>query len=285
MITNPGDAKATLYLSEKRTMFIGRLEPELSQSTAASTLMLSLDKFLEITPPNSSSPYRTRSLLIPAGSKVTINTHDSLMAVCYLDTMGRDLAILKSKMQNPIAAAGGVTYYADLADEKEILESAYHLYEFTSPAEFALKRLESWIGEPTEQCERVYDPRVERAVELIKSSILENTPVEQIASQLNLSVPRLSQIFKQVTGIPIRRFRLWHRIFITTVKMAWGMSLTEASVSSGFSDSAHFSRVFKEISGVKPSKILNSRGETLILMLPPTRKIQSRKTVTDDANS
>ena len=260
-------------------MFIGRLEPVLTQASAASTLILSLDKTLQIFDHSNKRVYESRSFLIPAGSKVTISTNDSLLALCFLDALGKDLAILRCKMENEIRISDRLCVYSQLKNESDIIAAAFHIYEFISPAEFAFSRLSQWIGEPTRDCEYHYDPRVEKAVEFIKSSILENTPVEQIARKLNLSVPRLSQIFKQVTGVPIRRFRLWHRIFITAVKMAWGMSLTEASVSSGFSDSAHFSRVFKEIAGVKPSKVLNARSDTLILMLPPKCKIQSRSPV------
>ena len=279
MMKNPGDAKSILYLSEKRTMFIGRLAPRLTQATAASTLIMSLDNTLEIADLTNQRTVESQCFLIPAGSQVTINTNDSLLAICFLDALGIDLAILKSRMQNEINIHDKLCVYSGFLDETQVIAAAMHLYEFSAPAEFAFARLEQWIGKPGKDFKYPYDPRVEKAVDLIKSSILENTPVEMIAKELNLSVPRLSQIFKQVTGVPIRRYRLWHRIFITAVKMAWGMSLTEASVSSGFSDSAHFSRVFKEIGGIKPSAVLNGRSDTLILMLPPKRKIQSRSPV------
>ena len=280
MIHNPADATAVLYLSEIRTMYIGRLAPVLSQASAASMLILSLDDTLEIIDNKNGSRYESRSFLVPAGSQATINTNNSLIMLCFLNVLGSDLAILKTRMKRTIPISDDRHFYADMVQEAEVIRSGLHIYDFTSPAEFAFAQLQQWIGEPDQNCDIDYDPRVEKAIELVKASILENRPVESIASELNLSVPRLSQIFKRVTGVPIRRFRLWHRIFITAVKMAWGMSLTEASVSSGFSDSAHFSRVFKEIGGVKPSTVLNAKNDTLILMLPPIGDIQSRDTET-----
>lgn len=275
MIIDPSKAKATLYLSEKRTMYIGRLTPILEQATAASTLMLSIDKTLAIIDKKNNRRYESRSFLIPAGSQVTIDTNDSVIAMCFLDVLGVDLATLKQRMDNVIVLDDKLWLYSGIPNEAQVIASATNIYEFTQPVETALKQLDQWIGLPEGDYTIPADDRVTKAVELIKQSVVENISVEEIARELNLSVPRLSQLFKQITGVPIRRYRLWHRIFITAIKMGWGLSLTEASVSSGFSDSAHFSRVFKEIGGVKPSAILNS-SSTLIKMLPPERKVPSK---------
>ena len=70
---------------------------------------------------------------------------------------------------------------------------------------------------------------------------------------MGLSVPRLSQLFKQVIGMPIRRFRLWYRIFATAAKLSQGYSLTEAAVACGFADYPQLCRVFKELTGSRPT--------------------------------
>lgn len=285
MIANPGDAQAALYLSEQRIMYIGRLAPNLSLATAASILVVSLEQPIGIELGQDGRISRYTSLLIPAATQVRLHTSQALVALCYLDILGRDLAIIKPRMARNLTLANSQQLYAEIDNEAGIITSASHLYEFSSPAEFAFMQLDSWIGNPPAKSNAPYDPRVEKVLDLIKSSILENRPVQTIANELNLSVPRLSQIFKKVTGIPMRRYRLWQRIFITAVKMAWGMSLTEASISSGFSDSAHFSRVFKEITGVKPSAVLHSKSATLILMLPPMQEIQSRRLQHQPANA
>jgi AraC-like DNA-binding protein len=43
-----------------------------------------------------------------------------------------------------------------------------------------------------------------------------------------------------------------------------GTNLTEAAISAGFSDSAHFSRLHREIFGVTPSYILGRLARTAI---------------------
>ena len=61
-------------------------------------------------------------------------------------------------------------------------------------------------------------------------------------------------------GVPIRRYRQWHRLFVTAVGVTQGLSLTTAALEAGFTDSAHFSRTFRSILGMPPSAMLNPRG-------------------------
>ncbi|MCG8671837.1 MAG: AraC family transcriptional regulator [Pseudomonadales bacterium] len=269
MIVRPIDAKALLYLSDKRTMYLGKLAPLLQQSSAASTLIFSIDDVLSVVDQDNGMVHKSRSFLIPAGAKATINTNDSHIGLCYLDALGTDLATLRPKMKQAIPINGTSCFYAGVPNEELVITSARALFSSQAPVEMALEQLDHWIGRPVDGSNILVDERVTRAVEMIKASVVENRSVEEIASELNLSVPRLSQLFKLITGVPVRRFRLWYRIYITAAKMAWGMSLTEAAVSSGFSDSAHFSRTFKEIGGVKPSTMLNAKSHTLIRLLEP----------------
>ena len=80
----------------------------------------------------------------------------------------------------------------------------------------------------------------------------------------NYNFSDVNSLFKQVTGTPIRRFRLWQRIFVTSEKLSTGLSLTDAAIEAGFSDYAHFSRTFRELGGGNPS---DARDNTEIRML------------------
>src|SRR5690606_22290961 len=66
----------------------------------------------------------------------------------------------------------------------------------------------------------VSDPRIVRAIELIKTDVSCNQSIEFLAEQVGLSVPRLTQLFRQKIGVPIRRYRQWHRLFVTSVGVA-----------------------------------------------------------------
>ena len=79
--------------------------------------------------------------------------------------------------------------------------------------------------------------------------------VSELALSVNLSVSRLQHLFKQQTGISIKRYILWKRM-IDGIKFATqGYDLTESAHEANFSDSAHMCRTFKEMFGINLSKI------------------------------
>ncbi len=67
-------------------------------------------------------------------------------------------------------------------------------------------------------------------------------------------MPRLSQLFKEVVGTPIRRFRLWHRVFVTAAKLRGGAGLTDAALAAGFADYAQFARTYRQLAGGNASQ-------------------------------
>ncbi len=243
-----------LYLWDKRTLYIGPLAEAIDLSQGAATLTVSLDTEIEFTVSNDHHPVKCRSVLLPPGFNVSINTLGATIANCNLDPLGSDWAALNEQMK---VHQFGLAY--DLKNEvlfqgsfKQMLEQqldsvcAYGLLEKIMDSVFSLQKTPHKI-----------DPCVSEVVEKIKVNVDNNLTIEYLADSINISVPRLVQLFKQQTGVPIRRFRLWHRLFTTAVKMGQGNSLTHAAIAAGFTDSAHFSNTFRSMLGMKPSVILS----------------------------
>ena len=65
-----------------------------------------------------------------------------------------------------------------------------------------------------------------------------------------LSPDRLRHLFVEQTGLAFKTYMLWRRLIRALEVYAGGQSLTEAAHMAGFSDSAHFSRVFKRFFGL-----------------------------------
>ncbi|SFR41454.1 AraC-type DNA-binding protein [Marinobacter daqiaonensis] len=104
------------------------------------------------------------------------------------------------------------------------------------------------------------DARVVRAVGMIRSARTRNITTEDLAAEVNLSVPRVIQLFRQYLGVSAGKYRQWHRLHATTLAIARGHTFTQASVASGFSDLAHFSNTFHSMMGIMPSRLLRSGG-------------------------
>src|SRR5690606_9488719 len=109
------------------------------------------------------------------------------------------------------------------------------------------------------------DPRVRRLVGLIQSEIGSNLSVEYLAEQVNLSVAGLTKLFKKQTGVPIRRYRQWHRLYVTATEIGKGKTLTEAAQSAGFVDLSHCIHTFNQMLGRKPSYYLQRPEEIKII--------------------
>lgn len=260
--------KPLVYLSDKRTLFVGHLKPVLVQSHAASTLIVSLDRSLSLLGDDGDVLSESRCFLMPAGIELRLDTHGSLVLVCFLDALGVDLTILVARMQRAVIL-NGVPCYCDLDEVDHLTVQALQWLAQPPQVEALFCWLDEWIGRPAPGLAVPADARVTRAVELIKRNHSHNDAIDDLAREVCLSVPRLAQLFRQITGIPIRRYRLWHRLYVTLLGVSRGLPLNEAALQAGFSDYAHFSRAFKSVGGVNPSDVLSRRGDMDIRVLMP----------------
>jgi AraC-like DNA-binding protein len=242
-----------LYLWDKRTLYIGPLFDSLKLSQGAATLVVSLDQAISFSIDGDSKSIECTSLLLPAGLSVTINTGDAIVANCNLDALGADFSGISALMQQH---HGKVCY--DLKQYGEFQQVYKTLQAQQLDSEAAYDLLDNLLEKRFSEFypNHAIDSRVAKVVEKIKQTANDNLSVDDLASLVNLSVPRLVQIFKNQTGVPMRRYRLWHRLYIMAVEMAAGGNLTEAAINAGFTDSAHFSHTFKAMFGTAPTTIL-----------------------------
>ncbi|MCW9045216.1 MAG: helix-turn-helix domain-containing protein [Alphaproteobacteria bacterium] len=105
------------------------------------------------------------------------------------------------------------------------------------------------------------DPRIVKALTHISGLETKQITAPALAKIACLSESRFLHLWKEQVGLPLRRFLLWRRIMDTVDSILRGNDLTSAAHLGGFSDSAHFSRTFRETFGLSPSEIFkNSRN-------------------------
>lgn len=256
--------KDLLYLSDKRTIFIGRLPQQqpVPLFSAASSFFISTSNDIELIDHTNNKSYFSKTFLLPPGVKISIQTHGSVIAHGFLDVMGFDLAALKHKMLKTILLAENSYVYSDFYDQKNAIKRTKYIWEQRPTAQRLFSDLGIWLSKFSPDANFNPDTRVIEAIAIIQQNYSINLSVADIASEVSLSEPHLCQLFKNTVGIPIRRYRIWHRIYIIAVKMGLGLTLTEAVIDVGFTDCAQFSRVFKEIGGIKPSDILTVKANT-----------------------
>mgnify|MGYP000471008862 CR=1 FL=1 len=254
---------AQLYLWQKRTLYIGRFEEPLDLSQGAATLTVSLDQPFSFITKNMANPIDCKSLILPAGLSVTIDTQDSLIANCNLDALGRDFLFLSPCAQKTIGKLG-----YELAQEDELISGFTHMFNSQMNSLEAFDYLDTLL-KPKDalkvKCPPV-DPRIEKVIERIQKTAADTITGEELAESVNLSIPRLAQLFKQQTGIPIRRYRLWHRLYLTAQNVGLGKNLTDAALDAGFTDSSHFAHTFRAMLGMTPSYVLSQINKTRIVI-------------------
>ncbi len=242
-----------IYLWDQRTLYIGPLSEPLNLSQGAATLLVSLDHPVAFKTPEMEVHQECHSLLFPPGLNVSIDTRNAIIANCNLDPMGSDFAAFSEQM---ILESGKVKYnLKDVSLFKDKYQSIYDNQMDTTDAYNALQFLIEHVKQK-QQIPHKIDHRISSVIEKIKNNVDDNLSIESLAESINLSVPRLVQLFKIQTGIPVRRYRLWHRLFITAIYIGEGSSLTDAAVSAGFSDSAHFTNTFRAMLGMTPTSII-----------------------------
>lgn len=239
-----------LYLWPRRTLFVGRVAGPIRFSQAAASLVVGLEAPLQVALPGSGEAWHQHSLLLAPGTRVEIDAGGQLVAACYLDALGQDFRLLADGMNRWTPGIHG-----HLPGEPELQDLCRRLHARPLEPEDAYLALERCIN-PSGQAYPSADPRVEAVVALIRERITENLSVEQLAGAVNLSVSRLVELFREQIGVPIRRYRQWHRLFVTVTGVERGETLTNAAIAAGFTDSAHFSHTFRMTLGMTPSDIL-----------------------------
>lgn len=100
---------------------------------------------------------------------------------------------------------------------------------------------------------------VKRIIEYIYSHYPQELTNQTIAQKFNFSPSHLGRIFKKYTGHSLHNFILQHRIQIAKeLLIASDLDIGEICTKVGFNDIYHFSKIFKQKTGLTPSQYRNS---------------------------
>lgn len=99
------------------------------------------------------------------------------------------------------------------------------------------------------------DPRIAKVLAHIAAHADAHPDGDELARLAGLSPSRFQHLFAEQAGMPARRYLLWCRIRRGLEAVHGGANLTGAAHEAGFSDSAHFSRTFRAMTGISPSEV------------------------------
>lgn len=252
-----------LYLWNLRTLYIGEVLELDESNQGAASIVFGIEGEIEISKPSDDFSVRCRSILIPAGANFTMDTYGKNVGVFYLDPVGEDFEMFKCLM-----TPGEQGVYLHCKYEQEQIEALNQVHKTQMKESDAYDLLGKVFFQIPERETLNYkvDERIRAVIDIIKDELTINHPNQELAERVGLTEVQLSRLFKATTGVPIRRYRLWHRLFVTASLMAQGKTITDSALEAGFSDSSHFNHVFRSMLGMKPSNVLNRKDNMKIFV-------------------
>jgi AraC-like DNA-binding protein len=94
------------------------------------------------------------------------------------------------------------------------------------------------------------DARILKIIDYAASHLDGPLTLAEASQGIYVSPSRLRHLFVEQTGLPFKTYLLWLRLMRAVQIYSQGRSLTEAAHQAGFSDSPHFSRIFRRTFGL-----------------------------------
>jgi len=238
-----------IYLSGNHLMIrAGYSDPEIHSHKAAH-LILSCKESFKV---EAKGVSETKGVLIPSGCPHTIRSRgEDLLVFMFDDTTRIAESIDEVRILPEEVAEKGIALYEkllkpSLAEPEKV--AAYREF-FTGITELC------GLGTPES---RIRDPRILSALSYVEEHISEELTEEEISREVCLSVSRFSHLFRQEAGISFAGYVILRRMYRAYILLSTGMSITEASLESGFSTPSHFAALNKKIFGINAGSISGS---------------------------
>lgn len=177
--------------------------------------------------------------LLPSGIRHTV------------DGFGRPLLVFMFDITSKVSER--ITDFKSLnAQEAERIVSAWRSWE----SEKTVEGYEDFWAEVmaaleiSEAGSRVSDERIAAAMRYVKKHLQDDIKLKDAVETAYLSESRFSHLFREETGISFSGYLVMQKVFCAYMRIAEGMSITEASVAAGFSTPSHFATVNKKMFGI-----------------------------------
>lgn len=101
---------------------------------------------------------------------------------------------------------------------------------------------------------KILDERINKVLELLQNCDCYRHSIESFADKVSLSASRLSHLFREQTGVPLKSYILFHQLEKAFIALTNGKTATEAAMLAGFDSPSHFAATVKKWMGMPASQ-------------------------------
>jgi hypothetical protein len=199
-------------------------------------LFVTLDRDITIT--SRGTTVRGRAVLVPADVDHALESPGPTLGICFDPERMQQIAGYARRCGAPVALDGRVARFLVGAAQS-------HRAQLAQPEVLdgiAREAADAIGGSPVR-----LDARVARVVEALRE------PSAGVP-RMPISDAHLQELFARDVGVPMRSFRLWHRL-LRALALFMQTDATTAAHAAGFSDLAHFSRTCRRLLGYSPTTL------------------------------
>jgi AraC-like DNA-binding protein len=111
-----------------------------------------------------------------------------------------------------------------------------------------------------------------RVREMLIDRLDENLSLDELAAVSGLNKFHLLRVFRAEMGLPPHAYQMHARVGRARALMARGATVFDAGVDTGFTDAAHFRKVFKRIVGLTPGRYRDNVSGQEVNFVPRPRR-------------
>jgi len=231
-----------IFIENGWGLFLGKFSDNLFHKHYAIQITIPLFEEIEIES-NQKQIATKKATIVPSNleHKVNSNYPFTLLLINPLKIFVRSNEIFEAELEliNKVQSMS-----------KDLINSKVKAKEFK-------RRIGNIINELSKDNSNQIDDRILKCVEYLKRNKESKVSLTEVAQICHLSESRLLHLFKSETGITFRRAQLWNKIS-ESISNLFQSSITETAYKFGFSDSAHYSRTFKENFGFTPKTFIKN---------------------------
>lgn len=241
----------SVFLWQERGLFLGQASGTSSHAPHAIKICLAVHGSFHLRTSVDGTWHECRAAIVPPDYAHQLDGRGARLALFYLlPESAKGQQVLKSFSEKTVSAVPAAAWSAVLPRLKTHLAHGCSHEEAADLCDRLVSGLSPSRGEPIS-----LDRRVVCALEYLRTALDHQVTSEEIGAAVALSPSRITHLFREQSGLPVRRYVLWLRLCAALEQMAVSHSLTDAAHAVGFADSAHLSRTFRQMHGITPSSL------------------------------